>query len=52
MSGRNPLGQGYIAEHRRLLLIVSTHGSFINPNLCGEKVTKMGHFQNEFFRSL
>jgi hypothetical protein len=27
MIGRNALGQGSIAEHRRLLLIVSTHGS-------------------------
>jgi hypothetical protein len=27
--GWNPLLQGYLAEHRRLLLIVSTHTSFL-----------------------
>jgi hypothetical protein len=29
MIGRYPLSQGYIAEHRRLLLIVSAHALLI-----------------------
>jgi hypothetical protein len=47
MIRRNPLLQGHITEHRRLLLVVSTHASFVKH--CNFKNSDI---PQEFFRSL
>jgi hypothetical protein len=49
MIGRYPLSQGYIAEHRRLLLIVSAHALLIKQI---QIKIRDPHQSCEFFRSL